>query len=144
MRLWHKDLISVLPDQWLKGEWRECCAIARNIAVNGTPNHRLVNKVLMYPISHLWTYGMSVQSEMLRRGLTARTEVFKKWIPESDIKTVDYIELFSRWHNDRYFWQCYYNLQEKYDCEMMSEDEWHKIYTYARYVKARDWMKIRY
>jgi uncharacterized protein (TIGR02328 family) len=32
MRLWHKDLISVLPRQQLLGQWRECCLIARNIA----------------------------------------------------------------------------------------------------------------
>ena len=48
MRLWHKDLIAFLPRKQLLGQWRECCAIARNIAVNGTPNHVLVNKVLDY------------------------------------------------------------------------------------------------
>ena len=39
MRLWHKDLISVLPRQQLLGQWRECCLIARNIAEKNTPNH---------------------------------------------------------------------------------------------------------
>lgn len=27
-------------------------------------------------------------------------------------------------HNERYLKQCLYNLQEKYDCGGISEDEW--------------------
>ena len=46
MRLWHKDLIPYLPRQQLLGQWRECCCIVRNIAMLGTPNHILVNKVM--------------------------------------------------------------------------------------------------
>ena len=53
VRLWHKDLIQYLPRQQLLGQWREVCAIARNIAVNGTTNHVLVNKVLDYGAGHL-------------------------------------------------------------------------------------------
>lgn len=41
MRLWYYDLISVLPQKQLCAQWRECCAIARNIAVNGTPQSYL-------------------------------------------------------------------------------------------------------
>ena len=36
------------------------------------------------------------------------------------------------WHNDRYLAQCYYNLQEKYDCGGISEDEWQKIEDFYR------------
>jgi hypothetical protein len=28
----------------------------------------------------------------------------------------NYRDLFEGWHNDRYLLQCFYNLQEKYDC----------------------------
>lgn len=31
-------------------------------------------------------------------------------------------------HNDRYLTQCYYNLQEKYDRRIISNEEWEKIY----------------
>lgn len=41
MRLWHKDLITVLPRQQLLGQWRELCAIMRNIEERGTPGHVL-------------------------------------------------------------------------------------------------------
>lgn len=30
-------------------------------------------------------------------------------------------------HNERYFIQCYYNLQEKYDRGIITDDEWHEI-----------------
>ena len=40
MRLWHKDLIYVLPRQQLLGQWRECCLIAKNIAEKGTPKSK--------------------------------------------------------------------------------------------------------
>lgn len=127
MRLWHKDLISVLPRQQLLSQWRECCCIARNIAVKGTPNHILVNKVLEYPTSHLWTYGVMIYQEMIKRGYRAQLGLFKKWISETDVVMVKKEELFSEWHNNRYLWQCYYNLQEKYDCGGITEEEWRKI-----------------
>lgn len=31
MRLWHKDLIKVLPKEQLLGQWRELACIAKNI-----------------------------------------------------------------------------------------------------------------
>ena len=67
MRLWHKDLITVLPRQQLVSQWRECCCIARELAVNGTPNHLLVNKILGYPKHHFLKYAMLVAKEMERR-----------------------------------------------------------------------------
>ena len=48
MRLWHVDLIDVLPRKQLLSQWRECCAIAKSIADKGTPNHILVNKITDY------------------------------------------------------------------------------------------------
>lgn len=30
-------------------------------------------------------------------------------------------------HNNRYLKQCYYNLQEKYDRGIITEEEWKKI-----------------
>ena len=31
MRLWHKDLITALPQKQLVSQWRECCSIAKKI-----------------------------------------------------------------------------------------------------------------
>lgn len=129
MRLWHKDLLSALPSQQLVAQWRECCAIARNIAVIGTPNHILVNKIMDYPISHFYTYSMSVLEEMYKRGysttVTAKQK-FDEYIQKIDKdynEKVSFDAMFVNWHNDRYFWQCLYNLEEKYDCGDITDKE---------------------
>lgn len=128
MRLWHKDLISVLPDKQLLGQWRECCCIARNISVNGSPNHLLVNKILDYPISHLWEYGYLIMCEMENRGYKCDFNKFEKWFYKPwSFMTPDINELFAEWHNKRYLKQCFYNLQEKYDCDGMTVSEYTNI-----------------
>lgn len=129
MRLWHKDLIPVLPRQQLLGQWRECCAIARNIAEKGTPNHILVNKIMEYQLEHFESYALWVCWNMKSRGYACDPDKFLKWIHThpDDHYEMDYRYMFYDWHNDRYLMQCYYNLQEKYDCGGISEEEWSKI-----------------
>lgn len=122
MRLWHKDLIAVLPKQQLLGQWRECCCIARNIKVNGTPNHLLVNKVMDYPIAQFYNYGLMVAKEMSNKGYKVDRTRFTKYFPLA-ARTIE-TNLFEGWHNDRYLMQCYYNLQEKFDCGGITEAEW--------------------
>ena len=136
MRLWHKDLIPYLPQKQLVAQWRECCCIARNISVNGTPNHLLVNKIMDYPIGHFWFYTNCVIFEMKERGYNVDVEKFLKWyrqigeaFPNFDTCPED--EIYPEWHSDRYLVQCYYNLQEKYDCGGLTDDEWHKIDTFV-------------
>lgn len=125
MRLWHKDLIHVLPKQQLLGQWRECCCIARNIAVDGTPNHLLVNKVMEYPLAQFYNYGLMVAREMSNKGYKVDRTRFTKYFPLA-ARTIA-TNLFEGWHNDRYFNQCYYNLQEKYDCGGIPQNEWKVI-----------------
>ena len=135
MRLWHKDLIPVLPRQQLLSQWRECCAIARNIAVKGTPNHLLVNKVLEYPVKHFSAYIDLIRMEMHKRGYKLNRNPYINLIENLNIASVFFKDektdcntvIFDGWHNDRYLRQCYYNLQEKYDCGGISEEEWQKI-----------------
>lgn len=129
MRLWHKDLLQVLPAQQLVAQWRECCAIARNIAMIGTPNHILVNKIMDYPISHFYTYSELVLDEMRKRGFSTTITAKKKFdeylekIDKDYKEIIPYESLFYNWHNDKYFWQCLYNLEEKYDCGGITEEE---------------------
>lgn len=126
MRLWHKDLIPVLPDKQLISQWRECCCIARNIAVNGTPNHLLVNKVLKYPPTHFHYYAGMVHDECVKRGYKVDYSKFDKWL-HLYTNNCTYDELFAGWHNNRYLMQCFRNLQEKYDCGGMTIDEYIEI-----------------
>ena len=127
MRLWHKDLISVLPKQQLVGQWRECCLIAKNIDEKGTPNHILVNRIMNYPIRHFYVYSEMVSLEMCNRGYKPDFGRFQKYFETDYIQYVSKYDLFKTWHNRRYMQQCYYNLQEKYDCGGITNEEWNKI-----------------
>ena len=124
MRLWHKDLISYLPRQQLLGQWRECCAIARNIEKNGTPNHVLVNKIMNYPPEHFNRYAYMIFEEMSKRGYKADWERFSRG---KALLMMDIRNVFMGWHTDRYMRQCLSNLQEKADCGAIPEEEWVRI-----------------
>lgn len=136
MRLWHVDLIPVLPRKQLVSQWRECCAIAGSIAKRGTPNHPLVNKVLSSRDDFI-DYTDAVIEEMNRRGYKISYNARIKFTENVFSKPLAFEYLyrhpkpFPGWFNDRYLLQCYYNLQEKYDCGMISEEEWKKIDGFA-------------
>lgn len=145
MRLWHKSLISVLPRQQLLAQWRELCCIAKNIATNGTPNHLLVNKVIQYSDEDFLRYTNIVLNEMKLRGYSVSDEAWMKFYNNvikakycfRSYEEIDHSFLYEDWHNDRYFWQCYYNLQEKYDCGGINEEDWLKIENLAAHRPVR-------
>lgn len=136
MRLWHKDLIPYLPRKQLVAQWRECCAIARNIAKKGTPNHILVNKILCYDGLDFWIYTCLICGEIKRRGyklstkslLNFRNNFYKKFkVPNYNVTDEKNLNIFEGWHNERYLKQCLANLSEKYDCGGIPESEWKEI-----------------
>ena len=129
MRLWHKDIIEYLPREQLVAQWRELSAIAGNLNTKGTPNHILVNKVLNYPIDHFISQALYVRQEMTRRGYRTMESVWKKILSTND-GTFELVApecLFPRWHNFQYLRQCYYNLEEKYDCGGVSSEYFHQL-----------------
>lgn len=131
MRLWHKDLIPVLPRQQLLGQWRECCLIAKNIAEKGSPNHMLVNKIMGYSAYDFDLYTELVYNEMINRGYHCDWAKYLKYRNPRDLETFrrnsKTYEIFKDWHTHRYLKQCFYNLQEKYDCGGISEKDFEKI-----------------
>lgn len=132
MRLWHKDLIPVLPRKQLIGQWRECCLIAKNIAQKEKPNHLLVNRIMNYPLSHFYSYGMSIYDELTKREYNVKADNFVKWFDPNMAERFHVSYIFNDWHNNRYFQQCFYNLEEKYDCGGISEEEWRGIVQYVQ------------
>lgn len=137
MRLWHKDLIPVLPDKQLLRQWRECCAIASNIANKGKPNHILVNRIMDYPLEHFYRYAELVDIEMKHRRFASDFRKFYDHMAELDFDTMNIVstdELFKDWHNRRYLLQCIYNLQEKYDCDGIKDEDWSKLLKYFESV----------
>lgn len=135
MRLWAKQLIPVLPRQQLLGQWRECCLIAKNIAEKGTPNHILVNRIMDYPINHFDCYTRLIYHELaIKRGYKVNFTSWEKWMNVKEMGVlIPFDDLFKDWHNDRYLTQCLFNLQEKYDCGGIPEEEWEKIVRFEEY-----------
>ena len=129
MRLWHKDLIEVLPREQLVAQWRELSAIAGNIKTKGTPNHILVNKIMNYPMNHFITYAAAVCAEMTKRGYRTMNIVWEKitGICDGDYNIIPMDEVYSEWMNDEYFIICYYNLKEKWMCGGIKDEDWNKI-----------------
>ena len=136
MQLWHKGLLCALPARSLITLWHECCAIARNLDLIGTPNDILVNRVTDYPLSHFYAYSVLVLEEINKRGFVSSSASFIKFedhIFKAMEKTNDQLDdirydmIFYDWHNDRYFWQCIGKLEELYDCGGISDSEWDEI-----------------
>ena len=131
MRLWHYKLLPCLDDFHIVAQWRELLAIKGAIDKNGTPNHRLVNKVLKYSIVHFKKYCMLVVDELKKRDIKhSQSKRLEMWNWHCNIFPKDLNEdreLYDGWHNHRYLTQCYYNLEEKHDCGIVSNDAWEKI-----------------
>lgn len=65
MRLWHVDLLPLLPRQQLLGQHREACALR---GAGWGKKHATVDYVFTHPYSWLFGYHAEVMREMKRRG----------------------------------------------------------------------------
>ena len=126
MRLWHYELIPVLPKQMLVSQWRECIAIKRQWE-KGTLKHRLVSYVKDYDKCYFLSYVIRLVLEMQSRKIKYKEQYYYEIVefcktikPLYDF--VDYPE-----HNHRYFRQCIFNLEEKFDRGIITKDEYKKI-----------------
>lgn len=129
MRLWHKDLIPVLPREQLVAQWRELSSIAGSIQKNGTPNHILVNFVLNYDYDHFISYTKYVRDEMTKRGYRTMDSVWNKIIAlKPGYKILPIEEVYKEKMDITYLKICYYNLYEKCICGGISQEDGYKIY----------------
>lgn len=127
MRLWHESLIEVLPRQQLLGQWRELNSIYKK-----EDKHILINFIYEYPKKDLLLYSLKVILTMQRRGYNINLKNFIDYFQIKDYKEMQKILLsnaktFVKKMNKRYLLQCYYNLQEKYDCGGITEKQGNKI-----------------
>ena len=137
MRLWHKDLIPVLPEMQLRGQWRECVLIAKALHENNL-NHVIVNRVKDYPTEHFFQYCGMVYGERSVRGYKADSSRLLQYMDDNeDILfeqwkffygyPINDSDLFKDWHDKRYLRQCLYNLEEKAIAGGIPYHEWLKI-----------------
>ena len=130
MRLWHTELIKVLPREQLMAQWRELSAIAGAIQKNGTPNHILVNFVLEYPWDDFISYAYYVRQEMTKRGYRTMNSVWDKITALSaDYKILPLEEVYKEKMDNIYFKICFYNLYEKILCGGIKEPDSSNIIT---------------
>lgn len=138
MRIWHKDLIPVLPNEQLLAQWGNCRTIISRIKKHGTPNHKLVNKVMDYPILHFVAYTNKVLKELGDRGYRINEKAYCDFVKScnecmmsfnntSHIVLSSDDKLFEGWHGKRYLKQCLFILQESYDCGGISDSEWLRV-----------------
>lgn len=134
MRLWDYRLIPVLPNKMLVSQWRECIAIKRQWE-KGTLKHRLVSYVMDYDKCKFNYFVALVIREMEKRNIKYK-ESYAIEIREfckSIVIHSNYPE-----HNDRYLKQCYYNLEEKADRGIISEEEWKPIQNFwDKFIKEK-------
>ena len=137
MRIWHKELIEVLPKQQLVAQWREILAIKGAIEKKGTPNHVLVNKVMDCDMFEFYSFAKIVLIEFGLRGYKFTKNKldelyeFCEYKSKYSFKKMDRLiceDVYKGWHNDIYLRQCLYNLEEKYICGGISQEEWDEIY----------------
>ena len=137
MRLWDIRLLPVLSRQQLISQYRECCCIAKNISINGTPNHVLVNRMMDYSKSNFLHYTENVMDEIKIRGYRISDNSLNKFYSNMNNIPIEIfgqyvssaINIYDKWmNNDVYLRECLFNLEEKYICGGISSVEWNKIY----------------
>jgi len=116
MRLWHEQIIHLLPKNQLLGQHRECCALRGN---GWNKKHKTVDYVFAYSPYNLFIYHSKIMDEMEKRGYTVSREWRDKNyrgqkaesysnLEETNISTPIYKE-----HNDEYLSECIENLAGK-------------------------------
>ncbi|MFF5995680.1 pyrimidine dimer DNA glycosylase/endonuclease V [Lysinibacillus sp. KU-BSD001] len=109
MRLWHQDMMDLLPKSQLLAQWREL-----NSVFAKEDRHILINYIYEYPKEHLYVYTQLVLQEMRERAIKIRTvDKMNHYFQDID-PTVNIEKPFHNHHNDTYFEICYFNLKEKY------------------------------
>ena len=116
MRLWHEQIIHLLPKNQLLGQHRECCALRGN---GWNKKHKTVDYVFTYSPYNLFIYHSKIMDEMEKRGY----RVSREWrdknyrgqkaesysnLEETNISTPIYKE-----HNNEYLLECIENLAGK-------------------------------
>lgn len=133
MRLWHVDLLPILPRMQILGQHREAASLR---GLGWGKSHRIVNYVFKHNPFYLYVYHLQVMREMRARGYKPDLLWLdpcyrgKRCAPR---QTVPDFPLDIRYpeHNMEYLKVCLENLKEKIDNApegKYSREEKNKIY----------------
>ena len=116
MRLWHEQIIHLLPKNQLLGQHRECCALRGN---GWNKKHKTVDYVFTYSPYNLFIYHSKIMDEMEKRGYRVSTEWRDKNYRGQKAKSYSNLEETSistpiyKEHNSEYLLECIENLAGK-------------------------------
>lgn len=142
MRIWSYDLIKVLPKKQLMAMRYELGDMIKQY-----PNIKngLVKFANNYPIVNLIFYFNCVIAECKKRGYNMSKKYNEEILSIAENKIITnlapnafFLHLRYKEDNDRYLKQCLYNLQEKYDRKIISEEEWKPINKFWKHIIASE------
>ena len=116
MRLWHEQIINILPKNQLLGQHRECWALRGN---GWNKKHKTVDYVFLYSPYHLFTYHSLVMDEMEKRGYKVSIEWRDKNYRGKTAEKYDNLKeeivdsQIYKEHNTEYLYDCIENLRNK-------------------------------
>jgi len=116
MRLWHEQLIPLLPKNQILGQHRECCALRGN---GWNKKHKTVDYVFSYSPYHLFIFHSLVMDEMEKRGYKVSEEWRDKNYRGKTAEKYDILEEkmiespIYKEHNGEYLMECIENLRNK-------------------------------
>lgn len=142
MRLWHVDLIPILPRQQLCGQHRECSALR---GLGWGKKHSVVNYVFNHSWENLFYYHCLIMKEMENRKYQVNQEwkdfyyrgkncerLNEKWTFQTNRKC-RYPE-----HNDEYLRSCIINLSKKIRNAPEGKYDINEIYRFFAWVQERN------
>lgn len=123
MRLWHRLLIPYLPNDQLKGQHNECCALR---GLGWGRKHIIVDYVFKYPYYYLYNFHMLVIAEIEARNKLGKLNykinpIWKNNCYRGQNIGMDFTIFTNKYegnlnypeHNDEYLKICYENLVNK-------------------------------
>ena len=131
MRLWHVDILDLLPDLQLLAQKREVDLIWKDIKQGRKTNHILINYIWEYEdfTDRVKSYYILLEKAFDKRGFKFKNNCF-----EYGKAYIIYENPFPMQHNDRYLLQNFLNLQEKFDRHQ-------KGFTREQYINLREFVE---
>lgn len=136
-RLWHKDLLPLLPDNFIVNQLSDCVDIAESLMYKGIGPNEITERVSNFMPDEFYTFYRIVREEAIKRKLyeTIDLESFDKKFMENMIQfagrdnftEVNRKFLYQGWFTTRYLQQCILSLEELYDNSKISLKDWFKI-----------------
>ena len=136
-RLFHKDLITLLPDDLLIYQINDLISVAEHLMWTGLSGNIATSRVIQYPIEHLYTYFQFVYREAIKRKLQQNVNIdeyreffmahLTKYASVDSFMEVDYEYLYQGWMSPRYLQQCILVLEELYDNEQIELKDYFRL-----------------